>query len=153
MQIADELPLTCRIELWLPFAHVGHTADDIFRSVRFRYESFRARFDGAFHRVVWTQRRQNKHMRRIGKHAELTSGFNAIHAGHGDIHQRHVRMMSGGFVNRLASVGAGENNIEPACGIVFEDQRMAWQIIGSSSITPTVIGLSLLFSLLLTQPW
>ena len=34
MQIADELPLTCRIELWLPFAHVGHTADDIFRSVR-----------------------------------------------------------------------------------------------------------------------
>ena len=43
-------------------------------------------------------------------------------AGHGDIHQRHVRMMSGGFVNRLASVGAGENNIEPACGIVFEDQ-------------------------------
>lgn len=48
MQIADELPLTCRIELWLPFAHVGHTADDIFRSVRFRYESFRARFDGAF---------------------------------------------------------------------------------------------------------
>ena len=61
-------------------------------------------------------------MRWTGECAQPPGRLNAVHAGHGDIHQRHVRMMSGGFVNRLASVGAGENNIEPACGIVFEDQ-------------------------------
>ena len=116
MQIADELPLTCRIELWLPFAHVGHTADDIFRSVRFRYESFRARFDGAFHRVVWTQRRQNKHMRRIGKHAELTSGFNAIHAGHGDISQHDIRRIVRRMFDGVCCVGAGEGNADASGG-------------------------------------
>lgn len=122
MQITDELPLTCRIELWLSFAHVGHTADDIFRSVRFRYESFRARFDGAFHRVVWTQRRQNKHMRRIGKHAELTSGFNAIHAGHGDISQHDIRRIVRRMFDGVCCVGAGEGNADASGGIILQNQ-------------------------------
>ena len=108
--------------------------------------------DGPLHGPARTQGRQYQHMRRLRKCAQPSCRLDAVHAGHGYIHQHHIRMMPAGLVDRLTAIGAGENDIEPAGGIIFENQPHGWQIIGSSSITPTVIGLSSLFSSLLTQP-
>lgn len=78
--------------------------------------------DGPLHGPARTQGRQYQHMRRLRKCAQSSCRLDAVHAGHGYIHQHHIRMMPAGLVDRLTAIGAGENDIEPAGGIIFENQ-------------------------------
>ena len=95
---------------------------DVLRCIGFGDKTLGACLDGPLHGPARTQGRQYQHMRRLRKCAQSSCRLDAVHAGHGYIHQHHIRMMPAGLVDRLTAIGAGENDIEPAGGIIFENQ-------------------------------
>lgn len=106
VQIVDELPLAGWIELRQTVAHIGDAADDVLRCIGFGDKTLGACLDGPLHGPARTQGRQYQHMRRLRKCAQSSCRLDAVHAGHGYIHQHHIRMMPAGLVDRLTAIGA-----------------------------------------------
>ena len=142
-QIVDQLFLTGRVELRRALAYPDDAADDIVRRIGFRHEPLGARLHRAFHGAGRTQRGQDQHVRRGGERAQQTGRLDAVHAGHGDVHQHHIRLFLGSPPHAGLAIGGRGDDFDAPVRIIVEDQahRLADHRIVIDDADPDRLGL------------